>query len=154
MVAVAQIRVDARDDLDAFARLNLAWIAAFFAVEAADRKVLEQPALILDAGGHVLTLRVGTAVVGCCALLRKGPHQFELAKMAVDPAYQGCGYGGQLLKAALDLAKRKGATQVVLLTSSKLESALHLYRQHGFEVVPQACHPDYARCDVIMQRAL
>ena len=148
------VRVNDPTDLAAFTRLNLAWIDRYFQVEASDRKVLDQPARIIADGGFVLTLVDEGEVVGCCALLRNGERSFELAKMAVDPAVQGRGLGDRLMLAAVAQARSAGADRLDLLTSSKLTVALALYRKHGFEQLPQTCHADYARCDVVMRRLL
>ncbi len=148
------IRVNVAADFERFSALNRAWIEAHFTLEASDRKVLERPEVIVEQGGYILTLVDEGVVLGCCALLKNGINSFELAKMAVDPAHQGRGLSHQLMTASIDLARELNAVRLDLLTSSRLERALALYRKHGFTVLPQRCHPDYARCDVIMQLAL
>ena len=51
--------------------------------------------------GHTFSMVHAGQVVGVVALFRIGDGQFELARMAVDPAFQGQGIGRALAKAAL-----------------------------------------------------
>lgn len=145
------IRVNESADYGGFSSLNRAWIEAYFELEASDSKVLDRPAVIVEQGGYILTLAVEGRVQGCCALLRNGPRSFELAKMAVAEDARGQGLSHRLMDAAINLAKRQGAAHLDLLTSSKLTVAIALYEKYGFKRQSQACHADYARCDVVMK---
>ncbi|MDN3638239.1 GNAT family N-acetyltransferase [Simiduia curdlanivorans] len=145
------VHVNNRHHLAAFSALKYAWIERFFSIEASDRKMLERPAWIIEQGGYVLTLTSGDEVVGCCALLKGDGQHFELAKMAVTPAYQGRGLSHLLMEAAIAQAKAVDAQALDLLTSSTLTRAIGLYQRYGFITLPAKCHPDYSRCDVVMQ---
>lgn len=70
--------------------------------------------------------------VGCCALLRLGPAEFELAKMAVLEEERGRGIGRRFLVYAIAQAKELGAKHLYLETNSKLANAIHLYESVGF----------------------
>ena len=64
-----------------FRRLNLDWIERLFKVEAADRKVLEDPeGAIMDKGGMIFFALDGEAVVGTVAMILAGERRCELAK--------------------------------------------------------------------------
>ncbi|AFU99308.1 GNAT family N-acetyltransferase [Simiduia agarivorans] len=136
---------------NAFSALNYAWISQFFEVEASDRKALDNPGDIVKAGGHIITQSDGQTVVGCCALLCNGERSFELAKMAVRQSHQGRGLANVLMQAAIGLAREQGALSIDLLTNSRLVPAVTLYRKFGFAELPAGCHPDYARCDLVMR---
>lgn len=139
---------------EAFARLNMAWIRRYFIVEEKDRLVLEQPEPhIIDRGGQVLFAQVDGVTVGTCALILMEPGVFELAKMAVDDAWQGRGLGRRLMEAALSWASGADAHTVELETNSALKPAIALYRQMGFEEIPIGDSP-YARADVRMVKRL
>jgi putative acetyltransferase len=149
-------------DALAFRTLNEAWISRFFTLEDEDRKLLGDPVgQIVQPGGVVLVARLGNAggadvaagtVVGCVGLAPVAPGEFELVKMAVDPAHQGHGTGRKLIAAALDRARALGAHRVVLESNAQLASAVHLYESFGFrhlghdEVAPSP----YVRADVHM----
>jgi GNAT superfamily N-acetyltransferase len=137
-----------------FERLNLAWISRYFTVEPKDRATLEQPQrTVIDPGGQILFAQVGGATVGTCALIVVAPGVFEVAKMAVDEAWQGRGLGRRLMEAALAWAAAAGAHTVELETNSALRPAVALYRKMGFEDAPLADSP-YRRCDVRMVKRL
>lgn len=135
----------------AFKALNEEWITRFFALEAADRKVLDAPeANIIASGGHILIARCGLGAVGACALLKVDADSYELAKMAVAPQYQGRGIGRQLGSAAISLARAHGARRLYLESNTILERAIALYRGLGFRERPARCSP-YTRCNIHME---
>jgi len=116
-----------------FVRLNEEWLAALGGVETSDRQILDDPGgLIVRRGGAVLFVLVEGEVVGTCALIRHAEGFWELAKMAVDPAYRGRGLGRRLAEAIIARARRAGADRLWLRTSPRLETAGHLYRSLGF----------------------
>jgi GNAT superfamily N-acetyltransferase len=135
---------------DAFRRLNLEWISAYFEVEDEDRRVLDHPDReILAPGGAIVIALDGDTPVGTGALIPAGPHEFELAKMAVTPSAQGRGIGRAIGRALVALAKVRGARQVELLSHRSLEPALALYRALGFVEVPLGTVP-YKRANIRM----
>ena len=149
-----KLHTNNRAHLDDFIQLNEAWIRRYFALEDSDRALAANPGRIIDAGGYVFSLEVAGAVVGVCALFNEGDGRYELARMAVDEASRGQGYGDVLIEAALDRLRAIGAKRVHLLSNSQLTAALGLYRKHGFVVESEGCHPVYQRCDVVMARAV
>lgn len=149
------IRAFRPGDEAAFRRLNEAWITRFFVLEEKDNATLGDPRkYILQPGGHILFAQRGADLVGCCALMRLTPDSFELAKMAVDEAFQGQGIGGRLIEAAIELARSLGTRRLYLESNSKLAPALHLYRRFGFRDVPADEPSPYARADVRMELLL
>jgi GNAT superfamily N-acetyltransferase len=138
----------------AFRGLNEAWIAKYFIIEEADRKVLNDPVHnILRLGGHIFLAVAGEVAVGCCALLPMEPDGFELAKMAVSEDLQGKGIGRKLLECAITEGRRLGASRLYLETNRRLANAIHLYESVGFEhVSPDQVIPSpYARANVFME---
>ena len=144
------IERDRPDCFSDFIRLNELWITEHFEIEAADRHLSADPGRIIREGGHIFSTIVDDIVVGVAALFRDGPDQFELARMAVDPAYRGRGIGRALALAALQNARDEGATRVSLGSNTKLAPAIALYRSLGFTVVREGAHPEYARCNIVM----
>jgi len=133
-----------------FARLNRAWIEKYFAMEDSDRKVFAAPEQIVKKGGTIFFVRLGKKIVATCALIKVDATTYELAKMAVDEAYQGMGIGQLLLKNCLDRAARCKATSLTLETNTRLKAAVTMYRKFGFEPVDNAVSP-YKRVDLIMK---
>ena len=96
-VAEIGIRQFQPGDAAAFRRLNEEWITRFFRIEPKEAPILADPqATILDSGGRIFFATAGERCVGCCALVRIADKEFEVAKMAVEPSYQGAGIGRRL----------------------------------------------------------
>jgi putative acetyltransferase len=121
-------------DAAAFRRLNEEWITRFFRIELKEKPVLADPQTnILDSGGRILFATVGERCVGCCALIRINDKEFEVAKMAVGPSYQGVGIGRRLLHAAIEERLSAGAQRLYLETNHVLTPAIRLYESMGFK---------------------
>src|ERR1700680_3979902 len=156
-VAEIGIRQFQPGDAAAFRRLNEEWIARFFRIEPKEMPILTEPqANILDLGGRIFFATAGERCVGCCALIRIGDKEFEVAKMAVEPSYQRAGIGRRLLHAAIEEARNAGAQRLYLETNRVLTPAIRLYESMGFKhldsnrVVPS----QYSRADVYMESIL
>lgn len=120
-----------------FARVNLVWLESFDLLEDGDLVYLQRPEeMILAGGGEIFFALDGDRVLGTCAALRKSASEIELAKLGVVPEAQSRGVGRRLCEAVIDLARRSGATRVVLTSNHKLTAALRLYRALGFRDAP------------------
>jgi len=134
-----------------FRRLNLAWIETFFQVEATDVEQLSHPERILANGGEIWFAMAADETVGTGALVHCGGGDYELAKMAVTPAFQGRGVGALLLGKLIERFQALGGTRLHLETNSGLESAIRLYRRFGFVEFTPATPSPYVRADVFME---
>ena len=144
-------------DETAFRLLNEQWIERYFKIEAKDQSALSDPRkIIIEPGGAILLATVNGRSVGCCALLRISDHEFEVAKMAVAPEFQGRGIGRTLLSATIEEARSLGATRLYLETNHVLKPAIALYESLGFRHIdPANIVPSvYARADVYMEMFL
>jgi len=144
-------------DETAFRLLNEQWIERYFKIEAKDQSTLSDPRkTIIEPGGTILLATVNGRSVGCCALLRMSDHEFEVAKMAVAPEFQGRGIGRTLLSATIEEARSLGATRLYLETNHVLKPAIALYESLGFRHIdPTNIVPSvYARADVYMEMFL
>ena len=138
-----------------WARLNETWLAeGGFAVEAKDRKVIDDPqGSILEPGGRIFIAERDGQAIGCCALMAMDDGGFEVAKMTAAPAARGLGLGRRLLEACEAAARAAGAPRLYLETSSTLKPAGALYRSFGFVELPPRPSP-YVRADVWMEKRL
>src|SRR5216683_6290564 len=144
-------------DAAAFRRLNEEWITGFFRIEPKEELILADPqGTILDPGGRIFFATAGERCVGCCALIPLRDQEFEVAKMAVQPAYQRAGLGRRLLHAAIDEGRNAGAQRLYLETNHVLTPAIRLYESRGFKHIdPNRIVPSqYARADVYMELVL
>lgn len=139
----------------AFERLNRQWIETYFVVEPADREILGDPrGKILDRGGQVFFVLERDEVQGTCAVLRHSEDECEIAKMAVEPAARGRGFGDLLMEACVGFARQIGSRRVAIISNTVLEPAIRLYRKHGFVQVPLATDPRYRRANIRLELEL
>lgn len=133
---------------EAFRDLNLNWIEEYFEVEETDRKQLLSPQeSIIDRGGEIFFGLIEGRPVATCALQYEHEGVFELAKMAVDRELRGKGIGRKLLNSVLHEAKRRGIQRLVIVSNTRLASAIHLYKAVGFQEVPLS-NQEYERADI------
>ena len=149
-----QIETNNRSHLPEFVRLNEQWISEYFSIEQVDRDLAANPGKIIDNGGFVFSLVQGDQVAGVCALLKETDERFQLARMAVNPALRGKGFGRALIEHAISQAKLNGAKSLYLMSNTVLAPAISLYERFGFTATARCQHPVYARCNIVMERAL
>lgn len=140
------------DLVTAFSELNRRWIEQLFTLEPSDAAALDDPqSHILDVDGAIFfaVLRRTGKVVGTGALMPHGDG-WEMAKMAVDPAFQGKGIGRMVADAIIAEARSRGLAEIVLESNSSLKPAIRLYESLGFEHRPNPNHSAYIRSDVYM----
>jgi len=140
----------------AFKDLNVEWISRYFVMEPPDYKALDYPEeYILDKGGNIFVALSQDHPVGVCAMVKMNDpvYQYELAKMAVSPLFQGKKIGFSLGNACLDWARDQGAIKVYLESNRILEPAIQLYKKLGFIEVYKRKSP-YARADILMECTL
>lgn len=76
-------------------------------------------------------------IVGCVALDEYSPSVAEVISLAVDRDSQGLGHGRALIAAAIDLARKRGYTELFAVSYSD-----ELFLASGFERVPLATYPE------------
>jgi ribosomal protein S18 acetylase RimI-like enzyme len=138
-----------------FERLNRAWIERWFVLEQPDLEIFADPVKhIIAPGGQIFFVVDDGEVYGTCAVVPHGDGGFELAKMAVDPAAQGRGYGDLLMQAVIHFSREAGARRLILVSNTKLAPAIRLYRKHGFVEVPIHGGSGYERANIEMHLSL
>jgi DNA-binding MarR family transcriptional regulator/GNAT superfamily N-acetyltransferase len=134
-----------------FKNLNIEWINTYFTVEEHDLEQLNHPEEhILADGGEIFFAQINNDIAATCALIKTGQTDYELAKMAVSPKYQGRKIGNSLMEAAIAKTKELGGTRLWLGSNRRLTPALSLYRKYGFKEFKVAATP-YARADIHME---
>lgn len=139
-----------------FRDMNEEWISRYFKMEAADYKALDNPkGHILDKGGFILVALFNGEPAGVCALMKMDDpvYDFELAKMAVSPKFQGHHIGYKLGLAAIAKARGAGASAVYLESNTLLKPAIKLYEKLGFVKLTGRPSP-YERCNIQMELVL
>jgi GNAT superfamily N-acetyltransferase len=138
-----------------FKDLNIAWLEKYFHVEPKDDVLLSDcENSILGIGGYIFMAEYKSDIVGCFSLIPYKENNYELGKMAVDPNYQGLKIGQQLLEYAIQFAKDNQWDVLTLYSSTKLPTALHIYRKYGFKHIELEKDLPYVRSDVKMELVL
>lgn len=138
-----------------FRDLNLQWIEKHFVVESKDSDLLENcEKYIIKPGGHIFFAKYDDVIVGCFAFIKLNDKTYELGKMTVAPKYQGMQVGQKLIDFAINFAKNEGWEKLVLYSSTRLDTALHIYRKYGFKKTPMDAISQYARSDIKMELSL
>ena len=134
-----------------FIRLNKAWLEEYFFVEKHDMEVFENiEEVILKPGGEIFFCLVDDEIAGTVAMQKINETTYELAKLAVDKKFQGQKLSNLLMDACIAFAKEKKASTIMLMSSTKLDTALNLYRKYHFVEVPLS-ETDYSRADIQME---
>lgn len=139
-----------------FKDLNKEWIDAYFKMEEADYIALDNPEeYIINKGGFILIAKYQDETAGVCALIKleNRKHEFELAKMAVSPKFQGFGIGHILGKAVIQRAKEQKAKYLYLESNTILKPAINLYYKLGFIKI-QGPQSPYERSNIHMELEL
>ncbi len=138
-----------------FKELNMAWLTEYFIVEKKDKELLENcESAILDKGGFIFIGLWNETPVGCFALLKLHEGIYELGKMAVDKSHQGLQIGQKMLVFAIEYAQNQNLEKILLYSSKKLDTALHIYKKYGFKEIALEEDVIYARSDIKMELTL
>ena len=139
---------------DDFIRLNTAWLEEFFYVEQHDKEVFKNiEEIVLKPGGEIFFCLIDGTVAGTVAMQKVNNDMVELAKLAVDKKFQGMKLSNLLMDTCIAFAKEKGFKKIMLMSSTKLDIALNLYRKYHFVEVPLD-ETDYDRADIQMELSL
>lgn len=137
-----------------FRELNLEWLNKYNLAESHDLQILDDPnKTILENGGCIFLAKEDDKIVGTAALIKEHDDVYELAKMAVAPAFQGKGISKLLLEKCIATAKKWNALKILLFSNSQLKPALSLYEKFGFKYIDVTDTP-FVTADIKMQLSL
>jgi len=103
--------------------------------------------------GAIILAYENDVCIGCVALRPISDTICEMKRLFVKPEFQGKGIGKELTGRIVKKAKEIGYLKMRLDTLDTMESAMHLYRQIGFnEITPYYHNPiknaRYFECDL------
>lgn len=134
-----------------FESLNRLWLEQYGLMEPSDAAQISDPKThFLDRGGEILVALLDGEVVGTCVAVPHGVGEFEIAKLAVDPAVRGQGIARRLVERSLEFIRAQGIRRVVLVSNSQLQAALRLYESLGFRYLPVPEIREYETADIYM----
>lgn len=134
-----------------FRRLNMEWLEKYDLLETHDVEILDDPeGMVIGPGGCIFLAKDGDEIVGSAGLWKENDSEYELVKMAVDPAHRGKGISKLLLDRCLGEAKERNANKIFLFSNSQLKTAIALYEKYGFRHV-DATNSPFETADVKME---
>ncbi len=86
------------------------------------------------SGAVVLGALRESVVLGAIVITPLTHEAWEIKNLAVQPAHQGQGIGKELIRAALDTCRNRGAREVWIGTGNSSISQLALYQKMGFRI--------------------
>ena len=98
-----------------------------------DEELSDLGAKYLPPNGRLLAALKDGEAVGCIAYHRHSDTRCEMKRLYVRPEYRRCHAGGRLIEEIVRTARNDGFSEMVLDTVKPLESAVRLYKKHGFE---------------------
>lgn len=121
-----------------FIKLNKKWIEEMFVLEKEDIKVLNNIETYIEQGGEIFFAidEKTDEVMSCCMIQPLSNGEWEIAKFASNDNYKGLGAGSMVLGSCIDYAKERKIAKVVVVTNTKCQAAIHLYKKFGFREVP------------------
>ncbi len=124
-------------------------------VEASDQEMADNPEAYTHGRNSIFSLHISGKTAGVCALKEDSDGQFELTKMAVSADFQGRGLGKKLMEIVEAYARDDmELAKIYLLSNTKNEAAIRLYKREGWSVMFEGPHPTYERCDIGMEKIL
>lgn len=126
----AHIRLASEHDLDELVALE----EAAFASDRFSETQLDY--LLTRSRATVLVMESDRTMAGAAYMLwRKAHRAGRLYNIAVNPAFQGRGYGARLLDECEREAAIRGCERVTLEVRRDNETAIRLYESHGYTIV-------------------
>ena len=124
------LRAGAERDVESLTRLiNLAFRVEQIAIPGERVDAAKTRAYL--AAGAFLVLEAGTGLVGCVYAEKRRDRGY-LGLLAVDPAFEGRGYGRRLVGAAEEHLGRAGCRAIDLRVVSARSELLPFYRRLGY----------------------
>lgn len=88
----------------------------------------------LSAGHECWVLELEREILAY-AVLASQVDEAHLLNLCVSPSWQGTGLGQRLLRRMIDVARWHAAARLLLEVRPSNRTAIHIYRQHGFEEI-------------------
>lgn len=120
-----------------FYEMNKSFIEDYSFMDDYDYRVLKDPENeVIAKGGQVFVALADKEPVAFLGIVPKAKGA-ELVKFIVHEQYRKQGLGHKLIEEALVYAKQKQWSPIMAETSSKLQSSIRFFEQHGFKKITQ-----------------
>jgi GNAT superfamily N-acetyltransferase len=101
-----------------------------------EQELAQLPEMYGTPNGLLLLASLDGVHVGCVAFRYKDATTCEMKRLYLTEAARGHGIGRQLSDRIIAAAREAGYQYMILDTLKRLQAALHIYRQTGFEEIP------------------
>ena len=121
-----------------FIEMNEAWISEMFRLEPEDQRLLNEVESEIARGAQIFFAidEETSRAASCCMVAPFNDHEWEIEKFATRKEFARRGAGTAVLLACIEYAKRKGCKKLLIVSNTKCEQALRLYRKTGFKEIP------------------
>lgn len=138
-----------------FISLNKGWIERFFKIEDNDLYCFSHINDYINNGGMIYFAIDGGKVYATALVLNHGDGLYEIGKFAALNQSTNTGAGSMVFKKCIDFVKDKGGKKIKLISNTKLDQALHIYKKYGFiETKTIDNYEGYARGDIELELSL
>jgi peptidyl-dipeptidase Dcp len=86
---------------------------------------------------RVWVCKDGDKIIGFLLLMHRENNAAQLRYFYIEPEYRGIGLGKKMLQLYMDFLTEKGYRSSYLWTTHELDSAISLYKRHGFTLTQQ-----------------
>lgn len=140
-----RVRPAQAEDLDAIETLvNAAYAPYVVRLGKAPGPMLEDYAAHI-AAGQTRVLETGGGAIAGLLVLEIGEDHLLIDNIAVDPGFQGRGFGRALLQNAEEEARKRGLRELRLYTHVLMTENQSLYKRHGWEETERREEQGYSR---------
>lgn len=131
-----------------------AWILDNFGfLEPEDHEMFDHIEEALAQGAMIYFAVEDGVALATCMTKPMTEGTWEICKLGSNKNRPHKGCGSAVFEAAMQWAILHGAKRLFLLSNSRLTTALHLYKQYGFQEAPLDCC-EYVRGDIAFEKIL
>lgn len=121
----------------AFIDLNKEWLSEMFVIEPEDVSMFDNLDELIDQGAEIFfAIDDSGEALSCCMLAPLSNGEWEIAKFATSRNARGKGIGKLCFDACLNCAEKMGLEKLLIVSNTKCEAGIHLYRKNGFTEIP------------------
>ncbi|MBQ8965143.1 MAG: GNAT family N-acetyltransferase [Ruminococcus sp.] len=91
--------------------------------------------------------------LACCMAMPMEGDTWEICKLGSNKTVPHKGAGSAVFSASMEWAEEHGAKRLFILSNSRLKTALHIYRKHGFKEIKLEDY-SYDRGDIAFEKLL
>lgn len=140
---------------DNFINLNKGWIERFFKIEDNDLYCFSHINDYIKNGGMIYFAIDNDVVLATALVQNHGDGLYEIGKFAALNQSTNTGAGSAVFKECIEFVKKQKGKRIKLISNTKLDQALHIYKKFGFiETRTIDNYEGYARGDIELELVL